>query len=735
MNTFRNTACAALLAAILATVWGGAVGAESFKFKKGQRLGRRDLWPVPLRYGKLSAKHPVYWMSPCKTPEGKGLIIDGIDQRREYPRPHTRILVDGKWTNIYPELQKKNALQSHCDRGRKLAIDLMRARARSRHIWFKGLEADRERERLDKEAVPAFSEFLSAFETYTEDLKDLKDLPEYEQGQVTFALKHFKKAHELLKTGKRIREGVLQADPINAMQQAQVHIEIGADALDAEPSPRLLSIPAYDKKSNLYVVFGGDHCDFVMNDTWVFDPKQRKWFQRHPESAPVPRAMHKMEAPGNGTIKMSGGYHYPAKGGRYVWVGNDFWTYDIAADKWIAPKGEKTWPPDTRRYHGGSEHPSHFFKGSKPSAAAVEKRLAELPVNTWVNMQPKYRPAGNRDWGTVAHDVDRDMMLTWNGGHSAYCSSGVPHYHLGVNRWELPYPAEIPLGLVGASAKSMSGFSFNGRHWVTNHSWGFYQYDRKLKRMIAVGSMNHFNWDPNFYLYNPGLAEWDGRYRKTGKLLKVGHSNVAVVWTSHGTVATARIRNSRYVHLLDYEAMRFKPLKIQGTFHGHADDWHGMAFDSKRDRLYGVAGPPYKGTRISMLDMKTRKASWLKPENPEAIAPGCKYLRETRYIPDLDIMLICDGIGGMKTFVKHGKKRTEWFPGTRMAAYDPAENRWLVLNIKGQPKGSRGETYCQHWGFRYDEKRKLIWGINRGCYVWVLRLELDKAVMNPKENK
>jgi hypothetical protein len=666
-------------------------------------------------------------MSECRAPKGKGLAIDGIDQRREDPRPHTRILVDGAWKSIHPELLKGNPLQSRCDTGRALAIDLMRARALTRHIWFKGLSPDAERERLDKDAVPALNEFLSAFDTYIKELEELDELPEYEQGQIAFALKHFGKARELLKTGEQIRKDVLHAEAIIAMQKAQVHVEIGSDGLDAEPSPRVLSTPIYDKKTGLYVVFGGDHFDFVMNDTWVFDPAKNRWFQRHPESAPVPRAMHRYKAPGDGTIKMYGGYHYPAKGGRYIWVGNKEWTYDIAADKWIAPRSEKAWPPDSRRYHGGSEHPSHFLNGPKPNAAAQEKKLAELPVNTWVNMKPPYRPAGNRDWGTVALDVDRDLIAVWNGGHSAYCSSGVPHYHLGTNRWELPYPAEIPLGMVGASAKSPSGFSFNRRHWVTNHSWGFYQYDRKLNRMITVGSMNIFNWDPHFYLYNPGLAEWEGRHPKTGTLLKVGHSNVAVVWTRHGTVATTRIRNSRYVHLLDYEAMRFKPLKIQGTFHGHADDWSGMAFDSKRDRLYGIAGPPYKGARISMLDMKTRNTSWLKPENPEAMAPGCKFLRETRYIPDLDIMLICDGIGAMKTFVKHGKERTDWFPGTRMAAYDPAKNRWLVLDIKGQPKGSRGETYCQHWGFRYDEQRKLLWGVNRNGSVWGLRIDPKTA--------
>jgi hypothetical protein len=299
----------------------------------------------------------------------------------------------------------------------------------------------------------------------------------------------------------------------------------------------------------------------------------------------------------------------------------------------------------------------------------------------------------------------------------------VPHYHLGTNRWELSYPAEIPLGMVGVSAKSPSGFSFNRRHWVTNHSWGFYQYDRTLKRMIAVGSMNVFGWDPYFYLYNPGLGEWEGRYRKERNLVRFGHSNVAVVWTALGTMATTKYRGSIDLYLLDYDTMQFKPFKVQGEFRGHADDWSGMAFDSKRNHLYGIGGPPYKGASISVLNLKTRKASVLKPENREAIAPGCNHLRETRYLPGLDIMLICDGIGTAAS-----KGRHNWVTGNRMAAYDPAKNRWLALNIKGRPIGLRGESYTVSWGFRYDEKRKLLWGVNRGGYVWVLRIDLKSAI-------
>ena len=34
--------------------------------------------------------------------------------------------------------------------------------------------------------------------------------------------------------------------------------------------------------------FGGDHLDYLMNDTWVFDLAKKKWEQRHPKTAPPP---------------------------------------------------------------------------------------------------------------------------------------------------------------------------------------------------------------------------------------------------------------------------------------------------------------------------------------------------------------------------------------------------------------------------------------------------------------
>jgi len=652
------------------------------------------------------------WTTFCKAPEGEGLALDGLDQASDRSRPHTRMLTDGKWKNIYSELRENNPLQSDCDRAYELKVALRRARARTRHIWFKGLEPEAERKRLDAEAVPPFDAFLKQFDAFVDELEGKDGLPQYEQGQVAFALKHFMAARELLKTGESIRQGILKAESILAMQKAQVEIEIGADALDAEPTPRVLTTPAYDKKTGLYVLFGGDHFDYLTNDTWVFDPDERKWFQKHPASAPDPRAHHDIQAAGDGTIRISKGYMY--KGAGYVHVGKDVWTYDIEKNTWSTASKMQSFAPDMRSYRGGSLHPSYFLAGPKPNAAEHEKKLADLPVNEWVPMKPPRVRAGHRPWGTKALATDYDLIVDWNGGHSGYCSTTAPHYHLGVNRWELPYPEELPLGMIGASGDAVWGLSFNGHRFIRNHSWAGYHYDRKLKKVLETTSLRHT--PPYLSTYDPLLAEW--------RRFKTPYTGSAPAWSPQGTLDVLFRPGASYLQM-DYASMQLKKIKTKGEFlRKSAADWTGIVYDSKRDRLMGITRgghDGYDGRSIRTVDLKSNTVITLKPENPEAIGDGCKYIREWRYLPDLDLCLICDGIGTRKKI----RNKMQWIPGRKMAAYDPQRNRWLILNIKNQPMGHRNRSmYGFSFGCRYDKKRKLLWGFDNYGHVCAMRLDL-----------
>src|SRR5204863_101849 len=97
-------------------------------------------------------------------------------------------------------------------------------------------------------------------------------------------------------------------------------LEQAAEALDAEPPPRALSPLAWDPAAKVFILFGGDHLDYLTNDTWTFDPEKRKWSMRHPKEAPPPRANHQLKA-ADGKVTLSGGYTYTSNtdyvGGQY----------------------------------------------------------------------------------------------------------------------------------------------------------------------------------------------------------------------------------------------------------------------------------------------------------------------------------------------------------------------------------------------------------------------------------
>src|SRR5690349_19889761 len=88
-------------------------------------------------------------------------------------------------------------------------------------------------------------------------------------------------------SARRLSAGLIQQRHAELALIQQV-----VDTFSDEPSARALSPLVYDPHTKLFVLFGGDHLDYVMNDLWVFDPKALRWEQRHPPQSPAPRANH-----------------------------------------------------------------------------------------------------------------------------------------------------------------------------------------------------------------------------------------------------------------------------------------------------------------------------------------------------------------------------------------------------------------------------------------------------------
>ncbi len=664
--------------------------------------------------GLYDHKAEIVWGSDCRVTDNQGLAFDGEHKKSDDGSPHTRILRDGVWTEIHTELRNANPLQKLHDRTWALRCGVKDARARARFVYFKGLPAAEEATFIKKDIELRLAKALKELDAISSELSKA-GADKYQKDQALFAQKYLKTARPLILS---LGDSIV-AEEIKGLHRAQILIALASEALDAEPPARVLSPLVWDSKAKLYVLFGGDHLDYITNDTWVFDPAKQKWFQRHPVTAPAPRANHKLTATGDGKVTLSSGYRYSSStaylSGQYQDVNDGEWVYDIENNSWTGAGTQL--PSDTREYRTGALHPDFFLQGEKPSASAWEATLEAMPVNEWILANPPYLPRLNRDWGTVRSDPNRDMILRWSGGHSAHGGTDVLHYHFGVNRWELPIPVEFPLDCLYSNTTYPNGYNLNRRPWMTGHTYNNYAYDPPSKKMIQTGRPS------NFYIYDPEIGDWIGRGKKPkGMSYYNCFYTLTVTATPQGALCWG---NNRQVHLYDHVTNAWSQLKLTGDKLSAASvDNSTSCYDSKRGRVL-VISKPYGhknkfGGQIHAIDPKTGVVTALSPKNMAAASQISRIDRGC-YDAKNDIFLLGSGLRGHE-----GVSPT--------AAYDCANNCWVSLDIKYKTK-KRGPRTVRLYpagvssGIIYDPKRKLIWGTDAHSQVYILRLDAKKAGM------
>jgi hypothetical protein len=628
--------------------------------------------PRSYRLPSTDLKLRVIWGSICEVPDGPSLAFGGQDQKGDDGNPHTRIKIEGEWTSIHAELEAASPLQLLHHTCRSLRRVHAYAAARERFEFFEGRPATGET--IDLKPLRA-------------DLAGASGLPEYEQDHVRRAL-------------ERVKPNMID-------------LERATELLDVEPPPRALSPIVYDRTSKLFVLFGGDHLDYLTNDTWVFDPEKRRWFQRHPKQAPAPRANHALKAV-DGRVTLTGGYTYTSStdyvGGQYRDHGDGEWIYDVAKNEWTG--AGKPSEPEQRVYRTGRLHPDFYRQGPKPDAAAFKMWLDGVPANTWTATKPPQLPALNRDWGTAVLDPDRNLILRWSGGHSAHGGSDVLQYHLATNRWELTMPVEFPLGQLYTNTEYPDGWNFNHRPWITGHTYQSYGYDPNQKRMLFTGRRDHC------YVWNPDLGDWEGRMVKP-KGMTYGDCFYTLTITSTPGGLVCWTQEGK---LFRYKEWKWLELPLKGgKLAGSVVDNSTIVHDSKRDRLlfarksYGDQSQ-YDGV-LQVVDLKSGEVSAVAPDGKEK-AGGISYLCQLRYDSTNDLVL-----GGC-TLPPDGDGLR------RTPAYDCAGNRWVSLQIGGDdPSGKKGRNVSL--GLMYDAARKLFWAVDTNSNVYVLRLDVATADLRP----
>lgn len=661
--------------------------------------------PVPLARGKKYAMpwsatilkmNPVILGWRLEAPDGNGLAYGGISIRTEDPSPPTTVKRNGAWVDIREELRKKNPLQSFVPQFKPLHALAVQIEAQARYIYLEGRTESEEKAYLDQRVAPQRAEFLKKLDALKQSLaKSDGSKDAYAAGQLKYSIGHL----DQVAAAFQALESHTDQPKILGLRQARIHLEQAAEALDAEPPARGLSMPAYDAKSGLAIIFGGDHFDYLANDVWVFDFKAIRWQQRHPANAPEPRADHLFEFAGDGKVKMTGGFIYWQRQPQWdsyssVHAGPGEWWYDVATNTWKGPAGAQTTPGDSRAYRESSS--SSYLDGPRPDAAAHAKALKALPANTWVSLEPPMRPWG-RDWGTGALDPDRDTLFLYSGGHCVHSGADAVEYHLATNRWDQPQDTEYCSGYY-SGGESVPGWSFNRHPWICGHTWNGLGYHPGLKGLVTngrqgLGGQYH---DSNWYFFDPETCAWTRT--PTSKAFDIYSTQVRFI-PGLGMVTWA----GKEFWKLDDQKKTWDPLAVKGAPAGARLDFCGLVYDPKRKRELFISGgtykaePPYSG-EIGTLSIPSLEMSSFTPQGSEhirALYMGKENIhsvwiqREIAWHPALDVFLFLSRL-----------------PGDYMVGLDAQNNRWIVLKLPGPYAMSQNGT------LRYDEKRDLFYAID-----------------------
>jgi len=655
----------------------------------------------PPRLSSTELKQPLIWSSECTSPAGFTLGFGGQDQQSDDGGGGPRVKIDGKWESISADLWRK-----HPDRTRagfeETSRELKRIRQVARHAWFEDNLHALEKQPREADRLREILTTAKNWKARSPQRQELANRKEY-------FMESFRNSLSKLELNTDLTPANL-----SQINTAIFALEELAELHAAEPLPRALSPLVYDTKTEKFVLFGGDHCDFLLNDLWLFDPKTKTWEVRiaeNDDAKPAPRANHRLTANGDGTITISGGYKYTSStdycGGQYKDHPRDVeYTYDIAANRWTSPAPEK--PAPSREYRTGPFDPQFFFASEKapsPSRAITAEMLKDIPENTWIAMKPPAMPQLNRDWGTAIIDPDRDLILRFSGGHSAHGGSDVLHYHLSTNRWELTQPVEFPLGQLYSNTEYPDGFNFNRRPWVTGHTYQNYGYAPRLKLLVFAGRETHN------YFYDPSLGDWLPQRTPKRAALAYNSCFYTLTLTSSPDKLYCWTQEGR-LFLFDAEQKNWLDIKLQGEkLEGAVVDNSTLIYDGNRKRLLCCRKPygdkeRYNG-RWQAIDLATGTVSTIIPENAAAAA-DVPYLCQIRIDPKHDLLL-----AGCTLPAENGELR-------RTPAFDMKENRWVSFRITGDdPSGPKGRNVSL--GLMYDARRKLFWAVDAASRVFVLK--------------
>jgi hypothetical protein len=355
----------------------------------------------------------------------------------------------------------------------------------------------------------------------------------------------------------------------------------------------------------------------------------------------------------------------------------------------------------------GPYDPAWYLEDVPPAdPERLARALQDLPANQWVLRKTPKLPRPNVDWGTAIFAPDLDLILRYSGGHSAYCGTAPHVYDVKTDRYSIPFAPEIPLEYTGTNDQVGGEWSFQGNPWMTGHTYKSTGYDPRLRCLI-------FAAHDYTYFFDPRQGKWSrGSQRNPhdGSCFTVtlcATPEGCICWAEKPDRETALWR-------LDGKDRSWKQLPLNGPLPPQRPDFHGMAFDSKRNRLllFSMAGE--NAGDVLAYDIESGKSAWLQAAGREkAAAPS----RETVYLPEQDAVLI-----GARVQVDG---RWCWL------VYDCAKNAWHGLALAGDDPIEEG-SFNNSIGVMYDPNRKLVWAAGQNSHIHVVRIDFSKGLSELK---
>ena len=574
------------------------------------------------------------------------------------------------------------------------------------------------------------------------------------------------------------------SDLLGALKRLKAAVRRFEDAMDAlypVPKSRRNSPLGYDPASDAAVLFGGDHLDYLMNDTWVLDLAGNAWRRARPASAPAPRGGHVFAyLPGRGKLAMYEGYTWqPRKTGLQT-----VWLLDVKAERWELAHA-RPWSKDLPRlgaYYGYAQQ--HF--AAAPLTADDRDRLIlavpairshgslgdPRPSSTWV-LELKGQRAPEKTARRLSRP--RDIRRRRTGPYiTDFCEvpdapTPVDLTNLPANRWvKLPAP---PRNSMRDRPRSWNTFLWDAKRrqilaWGGGHSvpsansvahyspvsnrmveaydaevpdrgvgMGYGAYGTTLygRPWIPAHTYRLYAWEPvsglmlfaygrTMYFYDPVRMDWLATTRPVP--YRANYNYTLSVTTARGVAVWSLVNRDPGLWTVDLsrgpDGMVVRRIKVSGgTLPANTVDRDGMTYDSKRDRLIlHCVGDPKKRRDDRVLAVSLRDGKLRRLSAPPPELAAIRCVREMAYVEHADWVI---------TNQPYDTAHESSGPGRLYRVYDCAADKWSLLDTGPGPT-----AMCVLQGLFYDARRRLVFLMNQSGTVWVLRIDPAKASLLTK---